>query len=185
MPASNGQTASIAAASLPTGEPCALGDVPSGGQMTFVVGSRLYGLFDDGSVACLADLGDRSPTWISWSTDGDEVLAGPDFEVRADGSTSDTGYFADNTNVRWSAPTGKALLAPKAATGALIWRNAHNSGERIDVSFADQTTSAAYHPGGKDIVATGVGRDGQGPGVFLASNRGANAIRVGTFDEGA
>ncbi|CAB4880882.1 unannotated protein [freshwater metagenome] len=161
-----------------------MGSPPADGQITFVVAGRLYAVSSDGAVQCLADLGGRSPTWLSWSPDGDEVLIGPDALLRADGTISATGYFADNTNVRWSAPTGKALLAPKATTGQLIWRNAHDSNDRIDVSFADGITSAAYHPAGKHIVAAGIGRDGLGPGVFVASNRGANAQRIGALEPG-
>lgn len=150
-----------------------------------MVDRRLYAIAADGSPECLADLGDRSPTWLAWSPDGDEVLVGPDVLLRADGTFSTTGYFAGNTNVSWSAPTGKALIAPKAATGELIWRDAHDSTDRIDVSFADDVTSAAYHPAGQHIVAAGVGRDGNGPGVFVASNRGANAERIGVLEPGS
>ncbi|MEQ1700631.1 MAG: hypothetical protein ABMA25_10990, partial [Ilumatobacteraceae bacterium] len=158
---------------LPTGASCSLGAPPPGGQTTFATAGMLWGIDDAGTVTCLADLGGRVVTWLSWSPDGDEVLIGPNTVLRADGTFTDSGYFADNTAVRWSAPTGKALVAPKASTGALIWRNAHDSGERIDVTFTDATTSAAYHPAGKHIAAAGVGRAGNGPGVFLASNRGA------------
>ncbi|MFM2070352.1 MAG: hypothetical protein RLZZ623_615 [Actinomycetota bacterium] len=167
---------------LPTSATCALDAAPATGEITFVVASRLYGLGVDGAVRCLADLGGRSPTWLRWSPDGDELLAGPDTLLRADGTFTSTGYFADNTNVRWSEPTGKALLAPKAATGELIWRNAHDSTDRIDVSFADSITSAAYHPAGEHIAVAGIGRDGLGPGVFVASNRGANAQRIGVLE---
>jgi hypothetical protein len=112
------------------------------------------------------------------------VLVGPDVLLRADGSFSATGYFADNTNVAWSAPTGKALIAPKATTGQLIWRDAHDSANRIDVSFVDSVTSAAYHPAGKHIAAAGIGRDGMGAGVFVATNRGANPQRIGQLEPG-
>lgn len=177
-------TAQFTAADLPATGPCTLGAPSDSGQITFVVSGRLYGALANGTVQCLADLRGRGPAWLSWSPDGDELLAGPDTMLRADGSFTSTGYFADNTNVRWSAPTGKALLAPKASTGQLIWRNAHNSGDRIDVSFADNITSATYHPAGKHIAAAGIGRDGQGPGVFVASNRGANAQRIGQLEPG-
>lgn len=150
--------------------------------MTFVVGSRLYGIGSTDAVECLADLQGRTPTWISWSPDGDEVLVGPDTLLRADGTFTSTGYFADNTNVRWSAPTGKALIAPKATTGQLIWRNAHDNAQRIDVSFADEIAAAAYHPAGKHIAAVGVGRDGLGPGLFVATNRGGNPQRFGQIE---
>jgi hypothetical protein len=169
---------------LPTTTPCNLTAPSPDGQITFVVAGRLYDVAADGTLRCLADLKGRSPTWLSWSPDGDEVLLGPDLLLRANGTTSSTGYFADNTDVRWSSPTGKALLAPKDATGQLIWRNAHNNAERINVSFEDNITSAAYHPAGKHIAVTGIGRDSLGPGVFIASNRGANAQRIGQLEPG-
>lgn len=185
LPSGDATVAKFKASDLPSTGPCSLGSPPIGGEITFVVAARLYAVDADGNVQCLADLEGRSPTWLSWSPDGDEVLVGPDLVLQADGTFSTTGYFSDNTNVQWSAPTGKALIAPKAATGQLIWRNAHDPTDRIDVSFADGVTSAAYHPAGKSIVAAGVGRDGMGPGVFVASNRGANAQRIGALESGS
>lgn len=185
VPASDlDRPAELSTADLPTEEPCAVGTVPEGGQVTFVAGGKLWGVDQQGTVACLADLQGRNPTWISWSPDGDEVLVGPDVVLRNDGRFVPTGYFPDNRLLRWSAPTGKALLAPNAQTGHLIWRNAHDSTDRIDVSFAERTTAAAYHPAGKHIVAAGIGNDGQGEGVFLATNRGANVQRIGSIDAG-
>jgi hypothetical protein len=87
--------------------------------------------------------------------------------------------------VRWSAPQGLALIAPKSSTGELIWRDAHDSGKRIDVSFADQVTAAAYHPAGTHIIAAAVGRDNRGPGLFIANNRGETPLRLGEPEEGA
>ena len=185
LPPSDGPAAKLVAADLPSTGPCNLGSPPTDGQTTFVVAGRLYALDADGNVQCLADLEGRSPTWLAWSPDGDEVLVGPDTLLQADGTFSTTGYFADNTNVEWSAPTGKALIAPKAATGQLIWRNAHDPTDRIDVSFADGITSAAYHPAGKHIVAAGIGRDGLGAGVFVATNRGGNPQRIGALEPGS
>lgn len=171
-------------ADVPSNGPCVLAPPSAAGQITFVIASRLYGVAADGTLQCLADLQGLSPTWLRWSPNGDELLVGPDTMLRADGSFASTGYFANNINLRWSSPTGKALIAPKAATGQLIWRDAHDSTNRIDVSFADNITSAAYHPAGKHIAVAGIGRDGQGPGVFVASNRGANAQRIGTLEAG-
>jgi hypothetical protein len=146
--------------------------------------ARLWAVDEAGTVSCLADLDGRNPSWISWSPDGDEVLVGPDTVLRNDGRFVSTGYFPDNRSLRWSYPTGKALIAPNAETGHLIWRNAHDSAERIDVSFAERTTTAAYHPAGKHIAAAGIGNDGAGEGVFIASNRGANMQRIGQIEAG-
>jgi hypothetical protein len=83
-----------------------------------------------------------------------------------------SGFFADNTKVSWSTPTGKALIAPRATDGKLVWRSSTDSADRLDVSFMERTDFAVYHPSGKAIAATGVGLDGT-PGVFIATNRGA------------
>lgn len=177
----NDTPAVVTAADL-TG-PCAMTPVPPEGQVTFVSGGKLWAS-DSAGVHCLADLQGRNPSWISWSPDGDEVLVGPDTLLRADGSFTATGYFPTNRALRWSWPTGKALVAPNATTGHLIWRNAHDSGDRIDISFMERTDVASYHPAGKHVVAAGVGNDGLGEGVFVASNRGANAQRIGTAFDG-
>lgn len=169
---------------LPLDAPCEMTPVPAAGQTTFVFEGRLWALDGLGEFSCLADLEGRNPSWIQWSPDGDEVLIGPDVVLRDDGRFVETGYFPDNRALRWSEPTGKALIAPNAQTGHLIWRNAHDSTERIDVSFMARTTSAVYHPAGKHIVAAGEGNDGLGEGIFLASNRGANATRLGSIEHG-
>jgi hypothetical protein len=174
----------LSIADLSGDAPCVMGEVPVDGQTTFVTEGRLWALNSDGAVSCLADLDGRNPSWISWSPDGDEVLVGPDTVLRNDGQFVSTGYFPDNRSLRWSYPTGKALIAPNAETGHLIWRNAHDSAERIDVSFAERTTTAAYHPAGKHIAAAGIGSDGAGEGVFIASNRGANMQRIGQIEAG-
>jgi hypothetical protein len=169
---------------LPLDAPCAMTPVPAAGQTTFVFEARLWAIDGLGAFTCLADLEGRNPSWIQWSPDGDEVLIGPDVVLRDDGRFIETGYFPENRALRWSEPTGKALIAPNAQTGALIWRNAHDSTERIDVSFMARTTTAVYHPAGKHIVAAGEGNDGLGEGIFLASNRGANPTRLGSIEHG-
>ena len=169
---------------LPIDEPCEMSPMPADGQTTFVFDARLWAVDREGAFTCLADLEGRNPSWIQWSPDGDEVLVGPDVVLRNDGRFVETGYFPENRALRWSEPTGKALIAPNAQTGSLIWRNAHDSSERIDVSFMARTTAAVYHPAGKHIVAAGEGSDGLGEGIFLASNRGANPTRLGTIEHG-
>jgi hypothetical protein len=167
---------------LPAGE-CGLGAPPSSGEITFVADGVLYG-YDGTTVRCLSRLDGEEPTWLSWSPDGDEVLTGPDVVIRNDALVTATGYFADNTSVRWSAPSGKALIAPRKDTGELVWRNAHDADDRLDISFATGITAAAYHPAGKHIAAAGIGLDGAGAGLFIASNRGEEPVRVGTLEDG-
>jgi hypothetical protein len=176
--------ATYSTADLPLDATCAMTPVPADGQTTFVFEGKLWALDGAGAFSCLADLDGRNPSWIQWSPDGDEVVIGPDVLLRDDGRFVETGYFPDNRALRWSEPTGKALIAPNAQTGNLIWRNAHDSSDRIDVSFMERTTAAVYHPAGKHIVAAGQGADGLGEGIFLASNRGANPTRLGSIEHG-
>jgi hypothetical protein len=101
--------------------------------------------------------------------------------VAGDFGARQTGYFAENRSVTWSAPTGKALLAPSVRDGGLVWRSADDPGDRLDVSFLTDTVAAAYHPSGKGIAAIGVDENGSA-GVYLASNRGENREQL-TFLE--
>ncbi len=184
-PASNAQAdAEALVAELPGVDACSLGATPAGGSITFSVDGVLYQTDTTGSATCLADL-KRTTNWLVWSPDGDEVLISPDLLLRNDGTITQTGFFSENRTVRWSAPQGLALIAPKSSTGELIWRDAHDSGKRIDVSFADQVSAAAYHPAGTHIIAAAVGRDNRGPGLFIANNRGETPLRLGEPDESA
>jgi hypothetical protein len=93
-----------------------------------------------------------------------------------------TGFDAADTGVSWSYPTGKALIAPDQADGGLTWHNSRNGNDQLDVSFLARTDVAVYHPAGKHIIAAGVGLDGV-PGLYLASNRGANARPLVTLED--
>jgi hypothetical protein len=168
---------------LPPADECRIGEAPTGGAISFTADGVLYQTDTTGEVSCLTQL-DQPSAWLLWSPDGDDVLVNPDMLLRNDGSTVATGFFADNQTVRWSTPTGVALIAPKSSTGELIWRDANDAGKRINISFADGITAAAYHPTGTHIIAAGSGRDGNGPGVFIATNRGERATRLASLDDG-
>ncbi len=94
----------------------------------------------------------------------------------------ETGYLADNAGVRWSYPTGSALIAPAVKDGALLWRKAGSPGTRLDISFLARTDVAAYHVAGKNVFAAGVDANGI-DGIFVASNRGQNVETVATLDD--
>jgi hypothetical protein len=93
-----------------------------------------------------------------------------------------SGYFATNTRVSWSYPTGKALIAPAVADNHLLWRTAGQPETRTDISFLDQTDVARYHPAGRNIFAAGQAADGTA-GLFVASNRGANPRLIAQLDQ--
>lgn len=147
-----------------------------------MVDGQLLELSSDGQRAtCLADLPGPLSGPVTWSPAGDRVLLGADTVLDANGVRA-TGFAASNTGVSWSYPTGKALIAPDPDDGGLAWHNARNGNDQLDISFLARTDVAAYHPAGKNIIAAGVGLDGV-PGLYLASNRGANARVITTLDD--
>ena len=172
----------ITLADTPQGE-CVISALPEQGQLTFAFADRVYGLNPDATLTCLADLS-TSPDLLLWSPDGDEVLLAPQRVLRADGAVVDTGFLESNIGVSWSQPAGTALIAPNPSTGQLLWRNAGNFDERLDVTFTNGTTAAAYHPSGTRIAAIGTGMNDGKPGVFLATNRGERAQRLDEAQDG-
>ena len=134
---------------------------------------------DEQRATCLADLPGPLSGPVTWSPAGDRVLLGADTVLDANGVRG-TGFAASNTGVSWSYPSGKALIGPVG--GGLQWHNSRNGNDQIDVSFLANTDVAAYHPAGKHIVAAGVGLDGVA-GLYLASNRGADARVITTLDD--
>jgi hypothetical protein len=109
---------------------------------------------------------------ISWSPNSTTALIG-DRVVRNAGVTL-SGFLPTNTDVNWSGPNGKSLLAT-TAKGELVKRNA-KTGKRTDVSFLAKHEVSAYHPAGTAIASIGVSadpeNDGTDTGIFLATNLG-------------
>lgn len=165
-------------ADLPTD--CAWRTPTPGGSVTFVANGRLYESAGDGTVACLTEVTADESGPIRWSPDATRVLLGGSVSTGENGRHA-TGYFATNPDVTWSAPTGKALIAPSVNDGTLVWRNSTDAGERLDVSFLADTVAATYHPAGKAIAAIGTDENGS-TGLYLASNRGEDRKQL-TFAE--
>jgi hypothetical protein len=162
--------------------PCALGPVPNPGSITFVAQDRLWELSPDvTSARCVAELDGQPADNLRWSPSGAAVLLGSN-RVLDESGQRDTGYLAGNNELRWSYPTGKALIAPAVKDGALLWRSSTDASSRLDISFLDVTTTVAYHPAGKNIFAAGTDAAGNS-GLFLASNRGENARMVASLDD--
>lgn len=160
--------------------PCAF--TAPGTAITYVADGRLLELAADGSsAACLASLDAAPSGQVQWSPAGDQVLLGGDVVIDAVGPRA-TGYVAENNGVRWSFPTGKALIAPSVGDGTLVWRSSRDQNNRLDVSFLADTDVVVYHPAGKDILAVGTAADGVA-GLFIASNRGENARPIATLDD--
>mgnify|MGYP000851218758 CR=1 FL=1 len=102
--------------------------------------------------------------------------------VADDTGQRESGFFPQNTQVVWSAPTGKSLIAPSVNDGGLVKRSSTDPAQRLDVSFLADTTAAGYHPAGRAIVAAGVDDNGTG-GVFLASNVGKDPKVLALYDQ--
>jgi dipeptidyl aminopeptidase/acylaminoacyl peptidase len=123
---------------------------------------------------CYYDLGTTTVPSLQWSPSGDRVLLGPDRIGRGE-SIAATGYLPTNPDVKWSAPSGKSLLAATAKLG-LVKRNA-NTAARTDISFLDEHRESVYHPAGKAILSIGLAKqypDDPDPtlGLWLADNQG-------------
>ncbi len=157
---------------LPGGA-CVFSAAPPTPEITFEVATRLYTINPtDGITSCLTELTLDNLGPLRWSPAGDRVLLNS--VTVFDGTQAlPSGYFATNTRVSWSFPTGRALIAPAVADNHLLWRTAGAPETRRDISFLEQTDVAAYHPAGRNIFGAGRASDGTA-GLFVAGNRGEN-----------
>jgi hypothetical protein len=173
-----GATSTIA---LPAGA-CVFSPPGATAEVTFEIGTRLYSINPgSGTSGCLSELTADNVGPLQWSPAGDRVLLNS--VTVFDGTQAlPSGYFATNTRVSWSYPTGKALIAPAVADNHLLWRTAGQPETRTDISFLDQTDVARYHPAGRNIFAAGQAADGTA-GLFVASNRGANPRLIAQLDQ--
>ena len=177
-PAVAGPTSTLA---LPTGA-CVFAPASPAAEVTFETGTRMYGISpSDGTTSCLTELTLDNVGPFQWSPAGDRVLLNS-ITVFDGTQALPSGYFATNTRVTWSYPTGKALIAPAVADNHLLWRTAGQPETRTDISFLDRTDVAAYHPAGRNIFAAGQAADGTA-GLFLASNRGENPQLIAQLDQ--
>lgn len=168
-------------AALPTGA-CVFAPPTPAAEITFETGTRMYGINPgDGITSCLTELTLDNVGPFQWSPAGDRVLLNS-ITVFDGTQALPSGYFATNTRVTWSYPTGKALIAPAVADNHLLWRTAGQPQTRTDISFLERTDAAAYHPAGRNIFAAGQAADGTA-GLFIASNRGANPSLIAQLDQ--
>ena len=159
---------------FPTGAACDLGSTPVDGEITVVVGGRLYGVAPEtGDVRCLID--NMDTTDFSWGPQGDRLRVGtramtPDGDV----TLPPSGAY------EWTAPTGRSvmLVEPDRLSKVAV----DGSGTE-DITFLATTDAAVYHPSGTRVLAIGTDVDGQ-YGLFMASNTGADPTLL-AFDEEA
>ena len=170
-------------ASVPVNATCTFTAAQAGsGSITFAKAGKLFELVPGArAAACVAPLGDQPAAAVTWSPDGTRALVGG-VKVVASNAVRPSGFDPGDGSVSWSYPTGKALIAPSTATGALTWRNSADPTQTRDVSFLAHTDVAVYHLAGKDIIAAGTAKDGV-RGLFIASNRGENVRTLATLNE--
>lgn len=151
---------------------CAYAPVIAGGEVTFVIGDRLYGVAPDGSgIHCFTQLVDTARGIVKWSPTGERALLGFATVFDGDGARQ-SGYKSDSTRVRWLAPTGAALIAPTTTNNTLVKRDAV-TGERTEVTFLWQTELAISHPSGGKLIASGLSPDAD-RGIFVAGADGSD-----------
>ena len=149
-----------------------LGRPPSGGEVTFVRGSKLLGIRPDGSrKRCLADLRDlRRGLYAYWNAPGDRVLIdGPEIALSQD--LESTPPLVDRPlweSPVWSRPTGTSVVY--ITKDGHLEKRPSFGGPPTDISFLDRHEAVAYHPAGTHIVVSG--RKADEEGLFLATNVG-------------
>jgi hypothetical protein len=167
-------------AALPEGE-CAYADALPGGELTFIVAERLYGVAPEGTAArCLSTINGSERGPVRWSARGERALLNSATTFDADGRR-DIGYLPENLRVRWVHPTASALIAPTASNRTLVRREAANA-QRSEVTFLAQTEVAISHPAGGSLIAAGTAFDGT-RGIYVASDLGANPRPIVRVDD--
>jgi hypothetical protein len=152
---------------------CALAPVGPAGEITFVVGDRLFGVAADGTAArCLAALAPQVRGPVSWSPDATRAVVGGATMLDVNGPRS-TGFNPDNLRVQWEYPSGAGLFGPTATNNTLVRRDAANSNARSEITFLAQTLFAVSHPTGEALIGAGIDPTGSA-GVFLAEPNGRN-----------
>lgn len=150
---------------------CGYADPLPDGELTFVVGDRLYGSSSDAAVVrCLRQLqaGERAP--MSWAPSAARVLLGPATLFDIVGARA-SGFDPANTRVAWERPGGAGVFAPTSNDRTLVRRDAADPEQRADVTFLGRTNVAVAHPGGGVRLAAGQADDGT-RGVFAATDAG-------------
>jgi len=169
-------------AALPEGE-CAYADPLPGGELTFVVAERLYGVAPEGTSArCLSTINGSQRGVVRWSPRGERALLNNGTTFDANGRR-DNGYLPENSRVRWVQPTANALIAPTTSSRTLVRRDALTA-QRSEVTFLAQTDIAISHPAGGSLIGAGVAFDGT-HGIYVASDLGTNPrpiLRVESAD---
>jgi hypothetical protein len=150
---------------------CAYADLLPGGEITFVVGDRLYGAAPDGTVLrCLANLRADQRGPVKWSPDGTRAVLNA-ATVYDGASARFTGFDVANTRVQWEWPTATGMFAPTASNRTLVRRDAVDPNVRTEITFLADTVAAVAHPAGGVVIASGTAADGTA-GIYVATDTG-------------
>ncbi len=159
---------------------CGYADMLPGGEITFVVGDRLYGSSVDGAlVRCLLELTADQRGPVSWAPQANRVLLNSGTLVDGFGPRA-TGFETTNTRVRWEYPEGGGLIGPTSTDRTLVRRSAGDTRERTEVTFLATTVAAVSFPGGKAVIGAGRSREGI-DGIFVAGADGSNPQPLATI----
>ena len=151
---------------------CAFTPPLAGGEITFVVGDRLFSVGSDGTqVRCITQLDESQRGVVRWSPTGARAVVNS-ATVFDDQGSRETGFRTDNTRVRWVFPAGDALIAPTSTNNTLVRREAATAA-RSEVTFLWQTELAISHPAGNKLIASGLSPDAE-RGVFVAGPDGSD-----------
>jgi hypothetical protein len=168
-------------AAMPEGD-CTYVEPLAGGEITFVIGDRLYGAAPDGTVLrCLATLGAEQRGPVEWSPDGTRALLNASWLYDAVGSRF-SGYDVANVRVQWEWPTATGMFAPTASNRTLVRRDAVDPNLRTEITFLAETIASVAHPAGGVVLASGIAPDGTS-GIFVATDTGQSTrMLVSTGD---
>lgn len=162
---------------------CAYADLSPGGEVTFVVGDRLYGATPDGTVVrCLAGLRADQRGPVKWSPDGTRALLNASTVYDIAGARF-SGFDVANTRVQWEWPAA-AMFSPTSSGRTLVRRDAVDPNLRTEITFLAETVAAVAHPAGGVVVASGEADDGT-DGVFVATSTGESSRTLLTVGDPA
>ena len=150
---------------------CAYADELAGGEITFIVGDRLYGSAPDGTVVrCLAGLRADQRGPVKWSPDGTRAVLNA-ATVYDGAGVRFSGFDVVNTRVQWEWPAATGMFAPTATNRTLVRRDAAYPNIRTEITFLTDTVAAVAHPAGGVVIASGTSADGTS-GIYAATESG-------------
>jgi hypothetical protein len=162
---------------------CGYAERLAGGEITFIVGDRLYGAAPDGTVLrCLAQLSADQRGPVKWSPDGTRAVlnAATVFDIAG---ARMSGFDVANQRLQWEWPAATGIFAPTASNRTLVRRDAADPNLRSEITFLSQTVAAVAHPAGGAVLASGTALDGTS-GIYVATDTGVSARTLVSIVQG-